>query len=43
MWVDNIKMDLRNIKWDDVDSINMAQDRDQWRFIVNTVLNIRAP
>jgi predicted membrane protein len=30
-WVDNIKMDLREMGWDDVDWIDMAQDRDQWR------------
>jgi hypothetical protein len=29
MWVDNIKMDLREIGWDEVDWIDMAQDRDQ--------------
>jgi hypothetical protein len=37
--VDNIKMDLREIGWDGVVWINMAQDRDQWRALVNTVLN----
>jgi hypothetical protein len=42
-WVDNIKMDLREIRWDGVDWIDMAQDRDQWRALVNTVLNLRAP
>jgi hypothetical protein len=42
-WVDNIKMDLREIGWDGVDWINMAQDRDQWRALVNTVLNLRVP
>jgi hypothetical protein len=42
-WVDNIKMDLREIGWDGVDLIDMAQDRDQWRAIVNTVLNLRVP
>jgi hypothetical protein len=41
--VDNIKMDLREIEWDEVDSINLAQDRDKWRALVNTVLNIRVP
>jgi hypothetical protein len=40
-WVDNIKMDLREIGWDDVDWIDMAQDRDKWRALVNTVLNLR--
>jgi hypothetical protein len=41
--MDNIKMDLREIKWDDMDWIDMAQDRDQWRALVNTVLNLRVP
>jgi hypothetical protein len=42
-WVDNVNMDLREIGWDDVDWIDMAQDRDQWRALVNTVLNLRVP
>jgi hypothetical protein len=42
-WVDNIKMDLRNIEWDGVDCIELAQDRDQWRALVNTVINLRVP
>jgi hypothetical protein len=42
-WVDNIKMDLREIGWDGVDWIDMAQDRDQWRAFMNTVLNLRVP
>jgi hypothetical protein len=33
--VDNIKMDLRNIGWDDVDWIDMAQDRGEWKALVN--------
>jgi hypothetical protein len=41
--VDNIKMDLREIGWDGVDSIDMGQDRDQQRALVNTVLSLRAP
>jgi hypothetical protein len=43
MWVENIKMDLREIEWDDIDWIYLAQDRDQWRSFVNTVLNLRVP
>jgi hypothetical protein len=39
-WVGNIKMDDREIGWDGVDWIHMAQDRDQWRALVNTVLNL---
>jgi hypothetical protein len=42
-WVDNIKMDLREIGWDGVDWIDMAQDRDHWRALVNTVLNLQVP
>jgi hypothetical protein len=42
-WVDNIKMDLREIGWDVVDWIDMVQDRDQWRALVNTVMNLRVP
>jgi hypothetical protein len=41
--VDNIKMNLREIGWDDADSIDMAQDRDQWRALVNTVMNLQVP
>ncbi|PNF16896.1 hypothetical protein B7P43_G04720 [Cryptotermes secundus] len=41
-WVDNIRMDLREI-WDGMDWINLAQDRDQWRALVNTVMNLRVP
>jgi hypothetical protein len=35
--------DLREIGWDGVDWIDMAQERDQWRVLVNTVLNLRVP
>jgi hypothetical protein len=42
-WVDNIKMDLREIGWDGGDWINLAQDRDQWRALVNVVMNVRVP
>jgi hypothetical protein len=43
MWVDNIKMNLRVIGWDGVDWIDMAKNGDQWRVLVNTVLNLRVP
>jgi hypothetical protein len=42
-WVENIKMDLREIGWDGVDWIDVAEDRDQWAALVNTVLNLRVP
>jgi hypothetical protein len=37
MWVDNIKMDLRDIGWGDMDWNHLAQDRDQWKAFVDTV------
>jgi hypothetical protein len=40
-WADNVKMDLREIGWDGVDWMDMAQDRDQRRARVNTVLNLQ--
>jgi hypothetical protein len=40
-WVDNIKMDLRVIGWDDMDWIDLARDRDRWRTLVNTAMNLR--
>jgi hypothetical protein len=42
-WVDNIKMDLREIGWDGEDWIDLAQDRDQWRALVRAVMNLRGP
>jgi hypothetical protein len=42
-WVDNIKMDLREIGWNGMDWIDLAQDRYQWRALVNTVMNLRVP
>jgi hypothetical protein len=42
-WVNNIKIDLREIGWDGVDWIELAQVRDQWRALVNTVMNLRVP
>jgi hypothetical protein len=42
-WENNIRMDLREIGWGGMDWIDLAQDRDQWRALVNTVMNIRVP
>jgi hypothetical protein len=42
-WVDNIKMDLAEIGWDGRDWIELAQEEDQWRALVNTVMNLRVP
>jgi hypothetical protein len=42
-WVDNIKMDLRKIGWRSMDWIDVVQDRDGWRALVNTVMNHRIP
>jgi hypothetical protein len=42
-WMDNIKMDLGEIGWDGRDWIKLAQDRDQWRTLVNTVIKLRVP
>jgi hypothetical protein len=42
-WVANIKMDLREIGWDGMDWIDLAQNRDQWRALVNTVMNLWTP
>jgi hypothetical protein len=42
-WVDSIKMDLREIGWDGMDSINLAQNMGQWRARVKTVMNLRVP
>jgi hypothetical protein len=42
-WMDNIRMDLVKVEWGDVDWIGLAQDRNRWRALVNSVLNIRLP
>jgi hypothetical protein len=42
-WVDDIKMDLREIGWDGMNWIDLAQDRDQWKALVNTVIGLMVP
>jgi hypothetical protein len=42
-WVDNIGMDLGEVGWSDVDWIGLAQDRNRWRALVNSVLNLGVP
>jgi hypothetical protein len=42
-WVDNIKMYLREIEWYDIYWIDLAEDRDQWKALVNTVMDLRVP
>jgi hypothetical protein len=42
-WMDNIMTDLVEVGWGDVDLIGLAQDRDRWRALVNSALNLRVP
>jgi hypothetical protein len=42
-WADNIKIDIREIGWDGMDWIDLVHDRDQWRALANTVMNLRVP
>jgi hypothetical protein len=42
-WVDNIRMDLEEVESGDVDWIGLAQHRNRWRALVNSVLNLRVP
>jgi hypothetical protein len=42
-WVDNTKIDLREMGWDGMDWTDLAQDRDQRRALVNTVMNLQVP
>jgi hypothetical protein len=42
-WLVNIRMDLVEVGWGDVDWIGLVQDRDRWRALVNSVLNLRVP
>jgi hypothetical protein len=43
MWEDNIMVDIREIGGGGMDWIDLAEDRDQWRALVNTVMNLRVP
>ena len=42
-WDDNIKMDLRDVVRGGIDWIDLAQDRDRWRALVSTLMNLRVP
>jgi hypothetical protein len=42
-WVDNIRMDLGEVGWGDVDWIGLTKDRNRWGALVNSVLNLRVP
>jgi hypothetical protein len=42
-WVDNITIDHREVGWDGMDWIDLAQYRDQCRALVNTIMNLRVP
>jgi hypothetical protein len=42
-WKNNIRTDLREIGWEGVDWIHLAQDKEQWQAFVNTVMNLRVP
>jgi hypothetical protein len=41
--LDNIRMDFVEVGWGDVDWIGLAEDKDRWRALVNSVLNLRVP
>jgi hypothetical protein len=43
MWVNNIRMDLGEVGWGDVDWVGLAQDRDKCRYLVNAILILRVP
>jgi hypothetical protein len=43
IWEDNIRTILREIGWEGVNQMHLAQDRDQWWALVNTVMNLKIP
>jgi hypothetical protein len=43
IWEDNIKLDFEGREWEGMDWIHLAEDRDQWGALVNTVMNLRVP
>jgi hypothetical protein len=42
-WEDNIRMDLKEIGWECVDWMHLAQERDQWQDVLNMVMNFQVP
>jgi hypothetical protein len=42
-WEDNIKMDLQEVGWEGMEQIDLAQDREKWRALVNVVMNNQVP
>jgi glucose dehydrogenase len=42
-WMDNIKLNIRKTGWGDMNCIDLAQNKDQWRALVNTILKLRVP
>jgi hypothetical protein len=42
-WDDNIRMDLREIWWENVDWMHLARDRNQWRAVVDMIIELRVP
>jgi hypothetical protein len=42
-WEDNIRMDLREMEWEGVNWMHLAQARDQWQVLVNTIMKLRVP